>query len=261
VPAGEALEGAESLVAKAHAAASRGKSHECLVLVWSLKDLPRDEAVREALGKPILPPNADSSGAGSARSSTSLLQAASAAGMHACVELLLELGAKVSAKDDQGRSALHMAAERNCAKVARLLLARGRAHVDARDALGRTPLRLAVEGGHKACGRTLMSFGATVDAKAGDGLTPLQAAKAKKGDKLAAFMETHERNCKRADAAGVVRKRAHIVAPKLVLTPVGYCPVDDNGKVMQLKRGVRCNKSRKGPSSPKCIVNWYSPRG
>jgi len=158
------------------------------------------------------------------------------------------------------RSQLHV--ERDFAMVARLLLARGRAHVDARDALGRTPLCLAAGRGHTSSGRTLMYFGATVDAKASDGLTPLQAAKEQSGSKLAAFIEKHSKLMrKRSDEAGVVRKKSHIVAPKLVMTPVGYCPEDENGKVIQLKRGIRYNKRRQGPSSPKCIVNWYSPRG
>jgi len=267
VPAGEALESAESLVAKAHSAAVNGNGRECLVLVWSLKDLPRDQAARRALNRPLLPLDAAKGGGGggggglAAGSPISLLQAAAAAGMHASVELLLELGAKTCTKDEQGRTALHMAIENNFAMVARLLLARGRAHVDARDALGRTPLRLAADRGHTSAGRTLMYFGATIDAKASDGLTPLQAAKEQKGSKLGAFLEKHSKLMrKRSDEAGIVRKKSHIVAPKLVLTPVGYCPEED-GKVIQLKRGIRCNKSRSGPSSPKCIVNWYSPRG
>merc|ERR1712228_1132946 len=53
---------------------------------------------------------------------------------------------------------------------------------------------------------------------------------------------------------------AHVVAPELVLTPTGYCPKED-GKVKQLPRGIRFAKRRKGPSSPKCRVNWYAPRG
>eukprot|EP00434_Breviolum_minutum_P000393 symbB.v1.2.000333.t1/scaffold22.1/size431876/1 len=50
---------------------------------------------------------------------------------------------------------------------------------------------------------------------------------------------------------------SHIVAPKLVLTPVGYCPEED-GKVVQLTRGIRYAKKRKGPSAPRGKVNWYA---
>lgn len=34
-----------------------------------------------------------------------------------------------------------------------------------------------------------------------------------------------------------------------------------DGEVVQLKRGIRFAKRRKGPSAPRCKVNWYSARG
>ena len=36
---------------------------------------------------------------------------------------------------------------------------------------------------------------------------------------------------------------------------VGYCPEED-GKVVQLPRGIRYAKKRKGPSAPSGKVNW-----
>ena len=36
---------------------------------------------------------------------------------------------------------------------------------------------------------------------------------------------------------------------------VGYCPEED-GKVVQLPRGIRYAKKRKGPSAPRGKVNW-----
>merc|ERR1711865_409166 len=56
-------------------------------------------------------------------------------------------------------------------------------------------------------------------------------------------------------------KPPHLVAPKLVLTPTGYCPVDEKGKVIQMSRGIRMAKSRQMPSDPTRHVNWYAPRG
>merc|ERR1712087_578003 len=46
---------------------------------------------------------------------------------------------------------------------------------------------------------------------------------------------------------------AHIVAPELVLTPVGHCP-KEGGKVKQLPRGIRNNTRRSAPTSPSCKV-------
>merc|ERR1711865_552820 len=58
-----------------------------------------------------------------------------------------------------------------------------------------------------------------------------------------------------------VQLAADVVAPKLVMTPVGYCPLDADGKVIALKRGIRFAKRRQAPSSPAGRVNWYAPRG
>merc|ERR1740121_1111500 len=176
---------------------------------------------------------------------------------------------KVGQKDESGRSALHLAMERNHAEVARLLLSRGRAPVDARDSSGRTPLRMAVDLGHHESANVLMYFGAQPYSNAADGKCPYQAAVDKASDKLAAFMKKFQKSKKETSRlVGRIRTfkglgsklPAHVVAPPLKLTPVGYCPEED-GKVVQLKRGIRNNKRRSGPSNPPCRVNWYSPRG
>ena len=45
------------------------------------------------------------------------------------------------------------------------------------------------------------------------------------------------------------------------VTEIGYCPVNDDGEVYQLKRGVRFAKRRQGPSAPRGKVNWHLGRG
>ena len=38
---------------------------------------------------------------------------------------------------------------------------------------------------------------------------------------------------------------------------IGYCPLDDDGQVIQLKRGIRSEaRKRKGPSAPRGLVKW-----
>jgi len=255
------------LVASAFAAAEQGQELECSSLLWALKELPRDLELRRAVDAP--------SGRAGPSQRRTLLQVVSARGLERPVTLLLEIGANVTLKDELGRTALHMAALRNHAEVARLLLLRGRANVEARDCKGRTALHLATDKGKKRVARVLVRFGASPSAPDGAGRSPLQDKLGRKGGKiphrleLVNWMTTYaQRREKTNESLGKVqyfngldsKLPSHVVAPKLVMTPVGYCPEED-GQVIQLKRGIRCNKRRRGPSAPKCKVNWYSPRG
>ena len=74
------------------------------------------------------------------------------------------------------------------------------------------------------------------------------------------FAEKHEKRSERISRVRYFKGLgtelpSHIVAPKLVLTAVGYCPEED-GQVVQLKRGIRYAKRRQGPSAPRGRVNW-----
>lgn len=256
IPFGITSDHAAKLAQDAHAAAMRHSRRKFWELLWQLKDLPRVQAVREAVN------------ARRGKDGRTLLHLAASKGFMEPVKVLLELAASVSAKDAGGRTALHLAAENNRLLVVRLLLSRGRAHADVRDASGRTPLFLAASRGHAAVARVLMRFGANPEASDCNLSTPITAAKEHK--RLSAWLEQFlsKRQKISAGLGGVKLVKqlgaelpAHIVAPKLQLTPVGYCPVDENGEVIMLARGIRCNKSRKGPSTPNNRVNWYCPRG
>lgn len=265
VPAEASFETAESLAAKAHAAALGSDTRACLLAVWALKDLPRERSVVQAVDKP----RRDDSG----EAASTLLQAVASAGFQDSVDLLLELQPKSNLKDGEGRTALHFATSGNHSGVAQSLLACGGANIDARDAAGRTALHVAVDQGHADMTRLLMNFGANPFSAAGDKRTPYEIAKSGGGDnaKLANFMKRHwDRRKGIARKIGRVRKfkvigekpllPSHVVAPPLKLGSVGYLP-EENGEVAQLKRGIRNTKKRAGPSNPPCIVNWYSPRG
>jgi hypothetical protein len=188
---------------------------------------------------------------------------------------LLEFGVSVQIKDEEGKTALHLAAEQNHIRIVKLLLKFGRARPDVRDAQGRTPLHIAAERNLKTISKMLMNHGGDPRAENGSEETAIDVAKGALGGRKGKLQELmHGSVEKKAKGFGkigeVLRSKtmpmgamlpADVVAPKLVMTPVGYCPLDADGKVIQLKRGIRFAKRRQAPSSPNCRVNWYAPRG
>eukprot|EP00930_Biecheleria_cincta_P103227 TRINITY_DN95172_c0_g1_i1.p1 TRINITY_DN95172_c0_g1~~TRINITY_DN95172_c0_g1_i1.p1 ORF type:complete len:354 (-),score=65.42 TRINITY_DN95172_c0_g1_i1:139-1155(-) len=258
-----ALSSPTELVASAFEAAEQGDELKCASLVWSLKELPRDSEVMRAVD------------AVHGTSRRTLLQEVSAQGLERPVSLLLDMAADVKLKDEDGRTALHMAALRNHGPVAQLLLSYGRANVHARDRESRTPLHLATDKGNRRVARVLVRFGADPSSVDGQGRSPLEEKKGAKGGdiphraQLVNWMKNYvQHREKTSKNLGKIRYfdglgtklPSHIVAPKLVLTSIGYCPSED-GKTVELKRGIRVNKRRRGPSAPSGKVNWYSPRG
>jgi len=232
------------------------RQHDCLVHIWELRGLVRDRTFKDALN------------AASGDEGLTLLQVASREGFADCVEKLLEIGASARLSDSKGQTALHLAAGSNRYEVARLLLANGKAAVNARDQEGRTPLHMAAVSGGAKVSRVLMRFGAQADATNRDGRTAVELAPPR--NPLRTEVPQYVKSQKLAMAKvgrygsfkGLGSKLpAHFVAPKLALTPVGYCPFED-GEIKQLKRGIRNNKKRPAPSGhANNRVNYYCPRG
>ncbi len=75
------------------------------------------------------------------------------------VKLLIAKGARLNTKMDDGRTALHLAINNNCNRIARLLIKHMRYH-DVKDNKGTTPLRLAAENNNEAIVKLLLTRGA-----------------------------------------------------------------------------------------------------
>jgi ankyrin repeat protein len=89
---------------------------------------------------------------------------------------LLENGAEVDARDQNGRTPLHGAALSRSTAISYILLA-NLADLEPRDEEGSTPLHLAAARGRAAVVRGLLEAGADSDAKDGQGRTPPELAR------------------------------------------------------------------------------------
>jgi ankyrin repeat protein len=113
---------------------------------------------------------------------TTCLHVAAQRGHIKLVELLLQAGATVDARNEARRTPLHHAAHGGALEVARILVARG-ADVMARDEVDATPLHSAAKKGHHEVCSFLLDSGAEVEAmckdpqnEVDDGYTPLHGA-------------------------------------------------------------------------------------
>jgi len=91
------------------------------------------------------------------------------------VNRLIEGGADVNVRAENGATPLHFAADRGHRDVAELLISKG-AKINAETETGYTPLHWAADRGHKDMAELLISKGANVNAKNNRGWTPLAYA-------------------------------------------------------------------------------------
>ncbi|KAL4159325.1 hypothetical protein PRNP1_005087 [Phytophthora ramorum] len=90
----------------------------------------------------------------------------------AVIGLLLQFGADVNARSQDGKVALHYATSNDAYEVAKFLLDAG-ASVDAQDENGKTPLHYCVQEGGLLVSELLLSRGATIDSEDKSGTTAL----------------------------------------------------------------------------------------
>ena len=101
----------------------------------------------------------------------------------AVVKLLLEKGADIAAGDNSGWMAIHYAAASGHEAMMRLLLDQG-VDIEARSKIGYTALIVAAGGGHEAVVRLLIEKGADVGAKDSSGYSALHTVAEMSGDRI-----------------------------------------------------------------------------
>ena len=111
-------------------------------------------------------------------------------------KLLIEGGAEVNAKNEDGATPLHSAALRNAPILAQLLIEHG-ADVNMKSKSGATPLHSTVFMNSLETAKLLIERGAEVNAKDNDGRTPMDFAISYKNDEMQSLLKRHGGCCER----------------------------------------------------------------
>ncbi|EAY02571.1 ankyrin repeat protein, putative [Trichomonas vaginalis G3] len=90
-------------------------------------------------------------------------------------ELLLSHGANINEKDEDGETALHLATNENYPEIAEVLLSHG-ANINEKNKYGKTALHLAAQHNSKEAVEVLLSHDANINEKTEDGETALHIA-------------------------------------------------------------------------------------
>jgi ankyrin repeat protein len=106
---------------------------------------------------------------------SSLLHVTAKLGDRHAIEILLDRGARIEAKDKDGRTALHLTASNGHEATARLLLERG-AEIESTENDGQTALHLAARNGHVDTVRLLLDREAEIEAIDENGCRALHLA-------------------------------------------------------------------------------------
>ena len=157
------------------------------------------QASNASMAKLLLEQGADVAAANN-DGSTALMLAA-LGGHAALIQLLLQHDADVAAADNDGDTALSFAARGGHEAVAQLLLQHG-ADATAANNDGTTALMYAAEGGHEAVAQLLLQHGADVAAANNDGLTALMCAAGGGHEAVAQLLLQHGADVKAAGSNG-----------------------------------------------------------
>lgn len=152
-----------------------GKSRDnaWTVLHWALGGTGGDKASRKATASVIIAgkPRLDARD----ENGRTPLHHAVEKDFSVAVSALIKLGADANARDEFGRTPLHEAGRKNRSEIVAILAAGG-ANANATDKKGHTPLTIAVRSGSLAAAAALLKHGAKVDKPTEKGLTPLHDA-------------------------------------------------------------------------------------
>ena len=118
---------------------------------------------------------------------TTSLHSAAASGEAEAVALLLDEGADIEFRDDDGWTPLHIAVEKNKPEVVTLLLDRG-ANIEARTEREATPLYFAAANNESEAVALLLDRGANIEARTENGNTPLHFAAANNKPEIVALL-------------------------------------------------------------------------